>query len=120
MKNDILTNNEFRNNFINEKTKYLCDIIPTYQIFNNINSGISIDKDYNIVFHSSSNNYLVPLNNLSNYEILIDNNCVISKNQSRNTSINSFHSNCYTITLRITTTNNSFIIFFSYWFITNK
>ena len=106
----IITNEEIRKNIIYEKTKYLCNIIPIYQLINDNHCGISIDKDNNIVFHSKKENYKTNKNDLVNYEILIDNNSIISKNQETKTSINTFQNSCYSINLRITTNTNSFII----------
>ena len=54
---NILSNEQYRNKKINEKTSYLCGITPIYQLINSINSGISIDKNNNIVFHSNTFNY---------------------------------------------------------------
>ena len=107
---NLLTNTEFKTNYIKEKTNYLCGITPTYQLINNINSGISIDKDNNIVFHSEKNNYKTTKDELTNYEILLDNIPIISKNQSRNTNINTFQNSCYSITLRVTTKTTNFQI----------
>ncbi|MBR3161362.1 MAG: hypothetical protein IKF19_01365 [Bacilli bacterium] len=106
----IITNNEIRNKIIIKKTKYLCNIIPIYQLINDIHSGISIDINNNIVFHTKNENYKISKEELINYEVLIDNNSIISKNQKSKTSINSFHNSCYTISLRITTNNNTFLI----------
>ena len=107
---NLLTNTEFKNNYIKEKTNYLCGITPTYQLINNIHSGLSIDKDNNVVFHSEKNNYKTTKDELTNYEVLIDNIPIMSKNQSRNTSINTFQNSCYSITLRVTTKTTSFQI----------
>lgn len=106
----LLTNNDERNKQIEEKTKYLCNIIPIYQSINNNNSGISIDNNNNIVFHSQNENYKISKDELINYEVLIDNISTLSKNQERNTKINSFQNGCYSISLRITTKNNTFQI----------
>lgn len=106
----ILTNETIRNNTIINKTKYLCETIPIYQNINTNNSGISIDNNNNIVFHTKENNYKYNKTEIINYEILIDNNTIYSKNQSQNNHITSFQNDCYTIKIKITTTNNSFII----------
>lgn len=107
---NILTNNSIREEIIKEKTAYLCNIIPTYQIINNINSGISTDLQNNIVFHTKNFNYKYNKNEIINYEILLDNNPIISKNQNNNTHITSMQNNCYSISVRITTKDNKFII----------
>ena len=73
-------------------------------------SGISVDNNKNIVFHSKTENFKTTANDLNNYELLIDNNPIISKNQSRKTAMNSFPDGCYSISLRITTTDKTTII----------
>ena len=106
----ILTNQEQREKTIQEKTNYLCNTTPIYQNINKINSGISIDKDNNIVFHTKTNNYKYNKNDIINYELLIDNNPIINKNQSTTNHITTFQNSCYCITIRITTTTDKFII----------
>lgn len=106
----ILSNEEYRNKTILEKTNYLCGIIPIYQKINNLSSGISIDANKNIVFHSKSFNYKYNYQDITNYELLLDNNCVLSKDQDTKQKITSFQNNCYTINIRITTKDKNFII----------
>jgi hypothetical protein len=106
----ILTSTPYRENIIKEKVQYLCGIIPIYQNINKIKSGISIDKNKNIVFHTKKFNYKYNYQEITNYELLIDNTCILTKNQNSNTKITSFQNTCYTISIRITTSNNKFII----------
>ena len=106
----IITNPNIREHLIKEKTSYLCNIIPIYQSINKNNSGISIDNNNNIVFHTNKENFKYNIKDLENYELLIDNNPIINKNQARNTHITSFQNTCYSISIRITTKDNSFII----------
>ena len=106
----ILSNEQYRNKIIIEKTNYLCGITPIYQTINNISSGISIDESKNIVFHSKTFNYKYNYQDITNYELLLDNNCVLSKNQDSKQKITSFQNNCYSINIRITTKDTNFII----------
>ena len=46
---NLITNMAYRNNYILERKKYLCGIIPTYQKLNKISSGISIGDNKIIV-----------------------------------------------------------------------
>ena len=107
---NIINNKEYRNNIIKEKTNYLCGITPTFQLINKIGSGISIDKNNNIVFHTNNNNYKHKKEDIINYELLFDNSIVYSKQLNSTTRITSSHNECYTMNIRITTKNNSFII----------
>lgn len=105
----ILTNNQERENIINEKTKYLCGITPSYQRINDIYSGISIDNNKNIVFHTKENNYLYNYLDISHYEILLDNSVILSTSNMTNTKISNFQNNCYQISIRVFAKDNTII-----------
>jgi len=107
---DIILNPEKRNLLIQEQTKYLCNIIPNFQQINKIGTGISIDNQLNIVFHSKNENYKYHISEIQNYEILLDNQVIFSKNITTSSKITTFQNDCYQITLRITTTNNNVFI----------
>lgn len=106
----ILTNQEIRSKIIQEKTAYLCNIIPTYQKINSSGSGISIDNQSNIVFHTKQWNYKFNIQEIINYEILLDNQVVLSKNSNTSTKITNFQNSCYQISLRITASGNKLFI----------
>lgn len=107
---NILTNPTLRKNIILERTKYLCGITPIYQNINSINSGISIDKEKNIVIHNKENNHKCNIIDITNYEILLDNQSYYSKDNTQKKVITTFNSSCYQITIRITIQNNYQII----------
>ena len=50
----ILTNPPIRTQIITKKIAYLCGITPNYQKINSIYSGISLDNNTNIVFHTKN------------------------------------------------------------------
>ena len=104
----LLTNTEYRNNYINEKTKYLCGIIPIYQRLNKINSGISLDNNNNVVFHDKKiNNYLYNYDDILNYELLEDNMVVLKKKTiEQDHSLKSVKNDCSSMKLRVTLKNN--------------
>ncbi len=106
---DIINNEEKRNNLILEKTSYLCGITPTKQLINAIGNGISINNN-SIVFHKKNENYLTNANELINYELLIDNQAIYSKNSSSSNKMTSFTSSCYTISIKITTKDKELLI----------
>ena len=105
---NILTNENNRNQIIINNTNYLCGIIPIYQKINNINSGISISSDKNIVFHTKTFNYKYNYQDVTNYEIMLDNTSITSK-EARN-NITSMQNSCYSLSLRITAKDKQFII----------
>lgn len=102
---NILTNPQERNNIIIEKTKYLCGITPIYQKINSINSGISIDQENNIVIHTKENNYKCNINQITNYEILLDNQIYYSKDSYSKTHIGTSKNSCLSISINLTINN---------------
>lgn len=106
----ILTNPNIRDSIIKEKTNYLCGITPTYQKINSIYSGISLDNESNIVFHTKKNNYKYKIEDIAYYEILLDNLVIFSNKNNTANKITNFQNNCYQISIRITTKNNTQII----------
>ena len=106
----ILTNPNIRETIIQEKTNYLCGIIPTYQKINSINSGISLDNNYNIVFHNKTQNYRCTPNDIDYYEILLDNSVILSNKNTANNKLTTFQNSCSQITIKITTKDNQTFI----------
>ena len=107
---NIINNKEYRDNIIKEKTSYLCNITPTYQLINKNGSGISIDNQNNIVFHTKETNYKCSKEDIINYELLFDNSIVYSKELNSTTRVTSSHNDCYSMSLRISIKDNTFII----------
>ncbi len=103
---NIIINQEYRNQIINTQNNYLCNITPIYQKINNINSGISIDDQKNIVFHTKEWNYKYHITDLKNYEILLDNQSIYAKNSNTSNKITTFQNSCYQISIRITTNDD--------------
>lgn len=106
----ILTNPNIRETIIQEKTNYLCGIIPTYQKINSINSGISLDNNYNIVFHNKNQNYRCTSNDIDYYEILLDNSVILSNKNTANNKLTTFQNSCSQISIKITTKDNQTFI----------
>ena len=97
-----------REKIIQEKTNYLCGIIPNYQKINNIYSGISIDINSNIVFHTKQQNIKYHYSDINSYEILLDNQVTYSSKS--NNSIINFQNSCYQISIRIETKDKNILI----------
>jgi len=106
----ILTNPTIKETVIREKTNYLCEIIPTYQKINSINSGISLDINNNIVFHNKVQNLKCTSTDILYYEILLDNSVLFSSKNDTSKKITNFQSSCYQISIRIGFKNNPPII----------
>lgn len=99
---------DYRNNFIRERTKYLCGIVPIFQKLNKINSGISIDNNKNVVFHDKKlNNYVYRYQDIKNYELLEDQIVVLKKKTLESShSMTSVKQTCNNMTLRVTLVND--------------
>lgn len=107
---NIITNQEYRNQMIIKQSSYLCNITPIYQKINNIHSGISIDNQASIVFHTKEWNYKYHITDLKNYEILLDNQSIYSKNSNTSNKITTFQNSCYQISIKITTNDDKNLI----------
>ena len=107
---NILNNINERNKLIEEKTLYLQGIIPIYQQRNKIGSGITLDNESNIIFHTKTDTLKIKKEELINYEILLDNQTYLSKNSNTSNKITKFQTTCYQISIRITTPTSTFII----------
>ncbi len=101
---NFITNVQYRNNYIIEDLKYLEGITPVYQCINKNQSGISVDKDKNIVFHDRKiNNYKYNYDEIQDYDLLVDTNIVLRKRQfKRNSTLKANTSSCTSVSLRIT------------------
>ena len=105
---NLITNIDYRNNYIIEKSKYLCGIRPVYQRLNKISSGITIDDNKNVVFHDKKiNNYLCKYDDILNYEVLEDNTPVLKRKTNESSHMMTFSKKeCMHMTLRVTFNNN--------------
>ena len=107
---NIINDSTIRNSIIQEKTKYLLGITPVYQKINKLNAGLSIDSNNNIVFHNKEDSVKCTPNEITNYEILLDNQVYFSKSSSSSSTMSSFNTSCFQINIRITTPNKIFTI----------
>ena len=107
---NIINDSTIRNSIIQEKTKYLLGITPIYQKINKLNAGLSIDSNNNIVFHNKEDSVKCTPNEITNYEILLDNQVYFSKSSSSSSAMSSFNTSCFQINIRITTPNKIFTI----------
>ena len=105
---NLISNIEYRNNYIIEKRKYLCGIIPVYQRLNKISSGISIDSNNIVVFHDKKiNNYICRYEDILNYEVMEDNTPVIKRKTNEQSHTMGFSKKeCMHMTIRVTLVNN--------------
>lgn len=107
---NIINNVTERENIIKNKTSYLCGIIPIYQNINNIGSGISIDNNQNIVFHTKDFNYILNYSQIESYELQLDNQITYSSKNNTANKITNFQSSCYQMSIKITSKENTIFI----------
>ena len=103
---NIINDPNYRTNLINN-TREIYGENEIFRTLNNIGSGISYDKDYNIRFYSKNLNKKYNIKELNNYELLIDNNVIQEKRLSQNARITSSKNSCYEIKIRITPKDNN-------------
>ena len=107
---NIINNNNYRNTLINDKINTFCGIIPNKRFINNIESGITSDMDKEIVFHTKDFNYRYNINEIVNYELMLDNNVIVERKSNNRARLTSNKNSCYEMNIRITTNAKSFII----------
>ena len=102
---NLINNKELRNQEIINKLATLCGVNPKLRIINNIGTGISVDNQRNIVFHTKDLNKKYHISELDNYELFIDNNATIEKRTKMQTRITAGKSSCYEMKFKITAKN---------------
>ena len=103
--NNLINNQEFRVNEITNINNTLFGLIPTLRIINEIGSGISIDNNKNIIFHTKEFNKKYHISQLDNYELYLDNNSTIEKKTKMKVRITAGKNACYEMKLKITPKN---------------
>lgn len=110
--------NEFMNLFqdtnrqevINKQLQVFCGTTPSVFYLNDIASGISIGENNEIVFHTKTNHYKYFINDIKNYELLLDDMVVREKKNNRRARLTANKTSCYQMTLRITANDQIFLI----------
>ena len=75
----LFQNSNYREDEINKKLEILCNTIPSIFYLNNLASGISIGINNEIVFHTKTFHYKYNINDIKNYELLLDNTVIEEK-----------------------------------------
>lgn len=106
----ILQDSNYRENEINKKLEILCNTIPRIFYLNDLESGISIGINNEIVFHTKTFHYKYNIKDIKNYELLLDNTVIEEKKSNHRNRITANKNSCYEMIIRITTDNNTFLI----------
>lgn len=105
---NIINNNSYREEIKVRCEEMFCGIIPSFSLINDLGTGISLDFENNIVFHTKEFNYRYTIKEISNYELLVDDNVIIEKRSNRRIRLTTNKNSCYEMKIRITTKDNSF------------
>lgn len=106
----LLQDATYRENLIQQKLLMFCDTIPCVFYLNNIDSGISIGKNYEVVFHTKTFHYKYSISDIKNYELLLDDMVIREKKSNRRVRITANKNSCYEMVLRITTNEREFVL----------
>ena len=100
----------YRSEVIRNKLAMFCDTHPKELYLNSIGSGISIGDHNEIVFHAKDLHYKYAIQDIKNYELLLDDMVVREKKNNRRSRITANKSSCYQMVLRVTTSDQIFLI----------
>ena len=103
--NNLINNQGFRMQEITNKNNILFGLVPTLRIINEIDSGITIDDNKNIIFHTKEFSKMYHISQLDNYELYLDNNATIEKRTKMQVRITAGKNACYEMKLKITPKN---------------
>lgn len=106
----ILIDNTTRANAINEKTSYLCGIMPHIQLLNAKLKGITIDTNKNIVLHNHPNNILISPNDINTVEILVNDSVAYIKGRTQSQSLISSPMEARTMSVKVITNTSYHLI----------
>lgn len=102
---NVINNQEFRTQEITKKVSTLCGTNPIKRNINRIETGISVDQNKNVVFHTKTFNQVFNIKDIDNFELMLDNNVLQEKRTKMQTRITAGKSSCYEIKIRVTITD---------------
>ena len=106
----LLQDSNYRVEKIKKELEIFCNTIPRIFYLNSLSSGISIGVNNEIVFHTKNFHYKYFIQDIVNYELLLDDMIVREKKSHRKTSLTANKNGCYEMVLRVTTKDQQFIL----------
>ena len=97
----LLQDSTYRDEVIRKQSEIFCGSVPQIFYLNEIGSGISIGKNYEIVFHTREFHYSYFISDIKNYELLLDDMVVREKKSNRRGRLTANKSSCYQMMLRV-------------------
>ena len=104
--NNIISNETFRQEEISKVNNTLYGLEPTLRIITSVESGITMDANRNIIFHTKEFSKKYNISELDNYELYLDNNPIIEKRTKMQVRITAAKNSCYEMKLKITPKND--------------
>lgn len=98
---NIINNPEERNKIITEKAE-IYGTNEEYRALTRYGYGISYDGENNVRFYMGNEHKRFNIQEIENYELLVDNASIQEKKQKQNVRLTSTKTSCYEIKLRIT------------------
>lgn len=106
----LLQDSNYRGDIIQKHLSIFCGSIPQKFYLNEIGSGVSIGKNYEIVFHTKDTHTSYFISDIKNYELLLDDMVVREKKSNRRGRITANKSSCYQMMLRVVTNDQILLI----------
>ena len=100
----------YREELIHKQEQIFCDTIPFSFYLNDLASGISIGQNHEIVFHTKEFHCKYYIQDIKNYELLLDDIVVREKKSNRKSLLTANKTSCYQMNLRVTTSDRVFLI----------
>lgn len=104
--NNLISNETFRQEEISKVNNTLYGLEPTLRIITSVESGITMDANRNIIFHTKEFSKKYNISELDNYELYLDNNPIIEKRTKMQVRITAAKNSCYEMKLKITPKND--------------
>ena len=102
-----LFNAEFRLKVLQENTSYLNGVVPSLQLINKYNAGITIDTNQNIVLHNGSSSNIIKLEDVEYIKLLLDSTVVYLRGINT-TPLTTTKPTCYEMSLNFVTKNGEY------------
>ena len=106
----LIQDASYRDELISKELQLFCGTVPRVFYLNDIASGISLGENNEIVFHTKEFHYKYFINDIKNYELLLDDMVVREKRSNRKSLLTANKTSCYQMNLRVTTSDRVFLI----------
>ena len=106
---NTLFNAEYRLKKLNENNSYLNGVVPSFQLINKYNAGITIDTNNNIVLHGGNSNQTLKLDDIEYIKLILDGTVVYLRGINT-TPLTTTKPSCYEMSLNFVTKTGEYNI----------